>query len=407
MFSALLAKLGGVFSPSFWVGNYMPVLIAAAANAAMVRWIDPHSTLFAFFDGDDKLAHAAAAAFGVFLLAYMLGPLTPLVTGLMDGSLLPAWLRDLLSIRYRQLAVVAKAEISDHLRVVRAFARFKTQEVPRLQQARLAGEALGHLNSPQAIDAARLAIEAAETAAGTSVPSPAEAQEAIAQLQNALVNNAAALPLGHPDAALAAELDRLHRRLAVDLLPGWATEAQRDLDRAVAGWNRRVAINTPGPTRFGNMRTRAEAYPQTVYNVDFDYLWPRLRLQLGAEPDKLDALTSARVQIEFSALLLALLAASWAGWLLALAFWRIAEITFLMLAIGGPLVLALLYQFAVESEIAFGAVIKASIDRNRLDVLKTLKQPRPYTLSAERALWWALQRAEQAPQRNDLIYRYD
>ena len=95
----------------------------------------------------------------------------------------------------------------------------------------------------------------------------------------------------------------------------------------------------------------------------------------------------ARAQIDCSALLLALLAASWARWLFALPFWRVGEVPFMAVAIGGPLVLALLYPLAVELEIEFGSVIKASIDWNWLDVLKSLKQPRPYTLSGERAMW--------------------
>ena len=68
--------------------------------------------------------------------------------------------------------------------------------------------------------------------------------------------------------------------------------------------------------------------------------------------------------------------------------------------------LSLFYELVVQTQRAYGEVIKGMVDCNRIDVLtKTLRQPVPASLSAERELWGRVCRAEEKGDKADFPYR--
>jgi hypothetical protein len=234
------------------------------------------------------------------------------------------------------------------------------------------------------------------------LPEAAAANLAVAEMGAALAGNPTWVPAGDPRAADANRLDQAHTDL-LRALNACLEGAKMRYTVATDRW-RWLDIDYPRPTRFGNVKAVVEAYPKRVYEVDFYYLWPRLQLVMAKDQEAPSALILARAQVDFALLFLALMTLSWAFWMVLLPAWRTGSLVFLAVSIIGPFLIAAGYQLAIAAEREFGDVMKASIDRNRLEVLKMLKQKKPVGLFAERDLWRRLQKAERAAQAEEIIY---
>jgi len=138
----------------------------------------------------------------------------------------------------------------------------------------------------------------------------------------------------------------------------------------------------------------------------FDYIWPRLQLVLPDKSPLGDQLIAAKAQIDFAIVSLVLILTVPAVWLLWLAF--TARAPWLFLAVGSitPLLVSFFYRAAVEAQFGFGEVVKSAIDRYRFDLLKTLRQPAPATLSAEQHLWQQLRNLERPGNSSDFSYTH-
>lgn len=80
----------------------------------------------------------------------------------------------------------------------------------------------------------------------------------------------------------------------------------------------------------------------------------------------------------------------------------------LAVAIVGPLATRLFYLAATENYVAFGELVRSSIDLYRFDLLDALRVTRPHSLRDERVLWDTLQRVSAAGQEGiDLSYPQD
>ena len=67
----------------------------------------------------------------------------------------------------------------------------------------------------------------------------------------------------------------------------------------------------------------------------------------------------------------------------------------------------LFYLAATENYVAFGELVRSSIDLYRFELVDALRVARPRSLRDERALWHALQRVSAAGQEGiDLSYRH-
>src|SRR6266851_3430802 len=98
MFGTVLDKLqtafSSLFSTSFLLGNFFPVLIFAIVNFVLA-WFG----LYGFADVASSwnpvsgTSTAAAEFLLLVLIAVLLGPLVPVLRSLLDGRILPEWLR--------------------------------------------------------------------------------------------------------------------------------------------------------------------------------------------------------------------------------------------------------------------------------------------------------------------------
>jgi hypothetical protein len=69
---------------------------------------------------------------------------------------------------------------------------------------------------------------------------------------------------------------------------------------------------------------------------------------------------------------------------------------FLMTGFAAPPVVTMLYLIVIDNQLTLGSVMRATVDRFRLDVLASLGQAPPASLMIERQRWTDLQKATAA-----------
>lgn len=412
MFNTVFTIFQGGLSRAFWFGSFLPVLIVAAVHLGIAGALFPEHVPVRVWvlEGTGTAAATLTLIFVVLLVvAYMLMPLQPLLRDFLDGRLLPDWLH--YAMRKARMADIEEARKS--LRTARSAykamrdllvgekmddlreAREKGMKVP--VQLAAAGKA--------AIDDASKACSDLEVHVRDGVLAPSDARRAYEALKNALAQHPAhASGAAAPLAADARRLHETHQRFLA-LVATARLEARHRVDTLTTRYLTSMPLDVPQATRFGDVRRICERHSDEVYGVDFSYLWPRLQVVMPEKDGLSERLAGAKAQVDF-ALLCTFLATSLAVWPFILAFSGRLPVLFLALAAAVPLAAAFFYEMAVQSQFAYGEVVRTAIDRYRLDVLKQLRQPLPATLFAERELWKRLQQAERPGIGIDLVYRH-
>ena len=167
----------------------------------------------------------------------------------------------------------------------------------------------------------------------------------------------------------------------------------RGLQFADAEYRRRFDPADIRPTRLSNSRAAYERYPHLAYSVDFDFLWPRLRMVFPKDKAISDAVETASAQLDFAILMTALSVPTVAGWVFVLACFGTSPTLFLLVGLLGPALVLFFYRLIQETQAAFGEVMIMAVDGLRLELLRSLHQPLPSSLAVEQALWETLQLA--------------
>ena len=146
------------------------------------------------------------------------------------------------------------------------------------------------------------------------------------------------------------------------------------------------------PTRVGDARRITERYSEDTYQVDFDYVWTRIQMLLPKEDTEfLKRVGDAQSQVSFSVLALSLMLTVPPVWLPILLVTATTPWLFLAIGFLSPALVLFLYELVVQSQSVFGEVVRAAIDKYRIQVLtEVMRQPLPATLAAERLLWRGL-----------------
>jgi hypothetical protein len=121
------------------------------------------------------------------------------------------------------------------------------------------------------------------------------------------------------------------------------------------------------------------------------------------DPD-LEAIDNARSAIDFATLSLFLTASVPLLWLPVIMVTRNHAWLFLAIGFSTPPVLMFFHNLAFEAQLALSEVAKVNIDRSRLLVVQTFRQPEPRSRSEERLLWQRIAAAEEDPRRAELLY---
>jgi hypothetical protein len=193
----------------------------------------------------------------------------------------------------------------------------------------------------------------------------------------------------NPSPEIYKEISRLQIQL-LDKLDNVKDESDRALKDAEAEYRRQFLIGTP-PTRLGIERAAMERYSKIAYNADFDFIWPRLRMALPKDAVVTSAVDTAGAQLDFAILTTVAVTLTTAFWLPVLALWGTSYAAYFVVGLLGPAIVALFYRLTLESQRAFGEVMVTAVDTLRLQLLATLRQPLPASLSAEQKAWGQLQ----------------
>ena len=426
-FNSVYTALQGFFSRAFWFAAFLPVALFAGAHILIERHVFGTVSLFGFhLDFGSKPTDAATNGTLVMVMvvlvviAYALQPLMPLFRGILDGSLLPRWLHNVL--RYSRWASVQaqREQYSTALADVGALAvlnedahraggRLKAAfaaatllanpiSLPNLATARQALNKLRRrLASPgsfrqAALDAHRHVL----TALATNNPDP----DTLQQLRGA------AFPLSQQDIDISQQT-----RAAVDeleeLLRQAAREASYRLESFITRNRLAEAIDIPRATEIGDARFVTEQYSSDTYKVRFDFLWPRLLVAIKsqkADDPTLEVADMARAKVDFAVLCLALAISVPTVWMPIL-LWKRQDLgLFLGIGLATPPLLVLFYHLVLEGTLAFGEIVKTTIDQSRFLVLKMLQQTEPLSRSEERELWARITTAHVDGRLADLFY---
>jgi len=409
----IIGTFKGFFSRAFWFGNFLPVAIFAAVHLVIAWLALPNVPLAKWASADSNTLTYFPATFAALVaLSYAAAPLVPLMRGLLDGSFLPAFLHDALRKEHLIEVRPIRRKIDAAFGLFNELDNLNSTTTNLMWSSRAQGHQLGRITDPARIEAAERAIEplVANFDAG-SRPEPQQLRDAAAPLIEALRVNDADLDDGATaaHAAAARRLDAAERAM-MQLLDDAAADARHEYLSLRARYSR-IAYDNPQATLMADTRILVEKYSADNYGVEFDYIWPRLQLVLPVKGDGNgesfgEKLGSAQAQIDFSVLSLTLSLTVPLGWLPYLAVTAADPVLFLAIAAAMPLVIAFFYRVAVESQIAFGEVMKAAIDNYRFDLLGAhLRQALPATLSEERDLWGDLQKIGELPTL-DLVYRH-
>jgi hypothetical protein len=409
----LVSGLAGVFkgflSRAFWFASFMPIALASAlhlAVAALAFGGARSFTLSLLSAKTENLVVLPVLFGGVIVLAYAIGPLAPVALGILDASRLPLWIQNRLRAKRVRAAYRARELVTAAKNTLGEYRGMNETEVKRMQDAYRIGVTTGVITDPHGVEAAIKGAEAiTRRMSQGALPSPGDARAAIAAMVAALRGNAASLPAGDPNRELATRLTRAQGGLVVALKRA-ALEAEF---RVTLQQNRFGPLATLAPamaTRMAEARRAAESYSDDVYGVAFDFIWPRLWLVISTKEGAPDTVGDAQAQLDFSVMSVCLIATVPIVWLPILAFTASTPWLMLVIAGAGPLACAFFYELAVQSQWRVAQVVKAAIDRYRLDLLTVLCQPPPATRMAERRLWQGLQLDEDTPAERDVVYRY-
>ena len=140
MLGTVIDVFKGFFSRSFWFGNFLPVAIFAFLHLIIAWWVLPNIPLAEWANADPKsLTYFPIALAVLVVIAYALIPIIPLVRGLLDGSLLPEAVQDMLRREHVVAARAIQRRVNDAVDRLNQAGTLKSRKVPLIWDARRSG----------------------------------------------------------------------------------------------------------------------------------------------------------------------------------------------------------------------------------------------------------------------------
>jgi hypothetical protein len=287
------------------------------------------------------------------------------------------------------------------------------RQLSDLAAARSTGDALGKLgaDAEAQIDTALEQLEQMEklVAAGHAADDATivALKSAVDATVAALRANSATLPAAasEEDRELAARLADAQTK-ATTLLRRAVDDARQGLVNSQEALRGRFARKGIWPTRIANIRAAAESHGLDAYDIEFDFLWPRLRLAIQKDEKTAALIEAAKVQVDFSLLMVLLCGLFTAGWLIVLAFFGGSPLAVILLGLAGLWITFFFLRVVEESVKQLGELAGATIDFYRFKLLREMDIGLPGNLVAERDLWHRLQQSSAGLGTVDIAYRH-
>jgi hypothetical protein len=419
MFGSVIDKIGGLLSRSFILASFFPFLIFVAASLAMA-WIalpQTRPTLTAFFEleAGKQAVVIATVMIAIAVVAYVVSPLTVVVRQMLEGRLfLPRWAQNKMLAGEQQTANDLKSQRDEANNRDNVASDFSKNKMDELFAARREGNKLKTLGTDVRIQikAADKQLNETEKLATPGHGADDATMDALQQAADltviALRNNSIQLPdtASRADRILATTLQALQMR-TMGLLQRAVDDARQGLIDTQETLYGRFPMKGIGPTRIANIRSAAESHGLDAYGIEFDFLWPRLRLAILKEDEKVaEIIDNAKTQVDFSLLMVLLCALFTIGWVIALALLGGSPLTVILLGVAGQWIIFFFLRVVEESIKQLGELAGAAIDFYRFKLLRRLDVNLPGDLVAERALWQRLQQSTTALGTIDISYSH-
>ncbi|TBC84237.1 hypothetical protein [Rhizobium ruizarguesonis] len=396
MLAQVFNTLDSWLGRQFLFARYFPWLLFVAANIALAATEFPAVREFVISEYQDvstseKLIDIFALLFCTAVIAFVLSPVTPVITKMLEGPNLPSWLAEPLVLRH----VIER----DNVLKKRSGFFAALVELPekngikpilqKIEKNRLRGEVLMSLVDEDAIDEAEAKMRSLRRLRLVNRPvTNVDLQEAIEALELALRTNCADEKLLRRPSQVpkAKQLAALHEEFARTMLPYAISLSEGREARAYDKYAEQYSDVEVMPTRFGNDVAALRAYCSSRYGFDFDVLWPRLSMVIK-DQQLVSRLESSKTQVDFSILCMTLTSLFTVVWLVVLAIYGKSLLTVAIVTLGAPVVFVAWFGIVHQSYQAYAVVVRLAIDVARFDLLDALRQPLPLTTADEKASW--------------------
>lgn len=396
MFGTFLEKTQAILSRSFLFGSFFPTLAFVVVNLTLSAVTFPSSAaaIGAALPADaTKFTMSVVAGLtAVAILGFMLGPMVPVFRRIMEGEYLPP------SIKKRMVLAERRRFLTLYSSYTESGAWWKELQHIEKNSQDILGAARNDVgprvaNTSDALAHARSTKQALDNRLGVRGSGPADKDVILAAVQTLeAAFRSRRDDAGQTDVTVLAELDQMQTEL-LRLLQERVSHASLDFQLNAAAVRSDFADPDFRPTLLANRRAASERYPLDAYGVDFDFIWPRLRLALIKNKELNDIVDTAQGQLDFALLSAALSTITTIVWVPLTAIWGDSFPAYLSVIGLGPVAIWFFFQLTIAAQDAFGAVLSTAIDAMRFDLLTVLHRPLPVSLDQERKDWKELQLA--------------
>jgi hypothetical protein len=400
--SAAIEKIQTLFSRHFILSSFYPVLIFAFVNLVLLYQTSPRFRRSVATHGlltdVPTLLQGAVAVVALAMAAFVLSTVSHFLREVIEGNHWPeAVRRHFIPIQRRRFEDVSDA-IDDASLVSFRLGRNLKSLREDLRTARMTGSKAhaGHCAYPHSLPAVDELKERRKR--GDVIT-----YEHVLAAKKALVD---ALQANDADAMGAAEEDatRLDRDdVTMDVILAYAKRrAETETFQLFARRRLEFGDGPALPTAAGNMARAVAAYATSRYGFSIDLLWSRLQAVMPKEA--YSTLQDAKAELD------SLIALWWLALGTIVVWWFVSALagalmTFVIVALIGPLFCAVLSFLVLESYRGFHDLLRSAVDLYRFELIKALHLPLPDGPVAERALWSSI--AEQAEHGRELAAHYE
>lgn len=391
MLGTLLEKLGTLLPKNFLIATFFPMLIFSSANAGMLYWT---SASFRQWGGRIlglDTGKQALVGFGLLLAltvsAYIFSTLNLFLRQLLEGEYLGRALRgELIAGQQRRLDEKEGVRKEDRRR--RRELRRAEAWIPKLKDARVEGNGKdAQCSYPAKNPTSDKVAQLSDKKARHELIEVVELKTAV----DLLIEQLAKSPVdqrepGAPDLEDKKRLDVDHNILHA-IIYYVLSYADNEYSASFNDVEFNYSSYRLAPTAMGNIAESARGYARSRYSLNLDPFWLRMQKIIQSDEQFYAMLVDAKTQLDFLISLFWLTALFTTIWVIALVAWRGSLVLFLVIGIGGPLLLVLWYRIALQNYRAFADLLRASIDLYRLKLLGALHIRLPIGTAQERQIW--------------------
>lgn len=403
MFTSVISSLTSLLPKYFIFGSYVPVLIFGFVNAGLLylhsAWM--RGALHAVLAASTPLTVGVAFVASV-VFAYIVSSVQDFMRAALEGRAAwpPRLAQEMRAVQLERRATLDRDYVAARVRRYRVWsARTIWRETLLAAANDGAAHHAGAAGYPGGAVEAAARLEALHR--GGTGAAPVEYED----VQQAV--DAMAAALRSFDKTADTQLAAAHRELliTIDAIVDRAKETEYALATALQSYPEMRAIQ---PTRLGNIIAALDGYAVERYGMDLTIFLSRLQAVLVKSDDKAYGMVlDAKTQLDF------LVAGAWlsgltvAGWDVALGVMGGSLVSFLAVAVLGPLVPGAFFALATQNALSYAEAVRACVDLNRFALLRALAIPLPDSLRAERQLWTALSRSTLVgPEGTELSYEH-